>query len=435
MKYLLIIFLGSSLYAQYITAGKLGCENVLNFQDFKGQTFLSFMQETGKPILDSYANEGYEIRSVEDLKKTLKNVSSKVQRKVYRGVKKKESNFVSLAKDLEGKPTNLYDLPWLIADLRKGYSIFDLSTFFGLASCGGLILQFEEGNIAYNIHYGPGYNKYVHKTQEEYEKHRKDKRTGRSFGEGPTREADDASDKAYLQDLEEYVHNYDKDIEDFYGNLFLALTNSDTSNFLDIVPFGQTLLTDFLAVYTAEQARNLMDNHVSIHWDAALLEVTLLGAFHAGQDEIYLYFDNPNTDKMTFTNTVLHQAPGGSERTKERSARLYDYWQFSTNPDPEHRNRSGINITKRSFRTLGKKITTHMRSKYPELLRRIEKNLGYKGKATNIFYSLSKFLINDKTPKILGEKSLEITLDYTQFLLLVKEEASIITNKIKYYKL
>ena len=31
-------------------------------------------------------------------------------------------------------------------------------------------------------------------------------------------------------------------------------------------------------MYTAEQARNLMDGRITLHWDAALLEVTLLAS-------------------------------------------------------------------------------------------------------------------------------------------------------------
>ena len=35
--------------------GKLGCDNVLDLNQYKGQTYLSFMQETVKPMMDQYA--------------------------------------------------------------------------------------------------------------------------------------------------------------------------------------------------------------------------------------------------------------------------------------------------------------------------------------------------------------------------------------------
>ena len=43
-----------------------------------------------------------------------------------------------------------------------------------------------------------------------------------------------------------------------------------------------------------------MDNRITTHWDAALLEVTLLGAFHAGQKEIKLFYKDPLTGEQRF---------------------------------------------------------------------------------------------------------------------------------------
>ncbi|MBI2520271.1 MAG: hypothetical protein HYV97_07630 [Bdellovibrio sp.] len=401
--------------------GKLGCDNVLDLNDYKGQTYLNFMQETVKPMMDQYATKGYQLKGAAEVKSALRNVSSKVKNKAIESVGGDVNALYRLAGEIEGETVTLYDLPNLIGEhAPRGADRFTLSTFFGLVSCGGVVIQYAPENLAYNIHYGTGENKM-------------DERTGRSFGEGPVRSADDASDKNYLQDLEEFVLKYEDSMQSFYRTLIKALANSDTSDFSKIAPFGQTLLTDFLAVYTAEQARNLMDGRISLHWDAALLEVTLLAAFHAGQDEITLFYNDPTqNNELVFTNSVYNQAPGceGSVRGKERSARLYDYWQFSRNPDPSNCRRSGINLTKDAFRTLGETITEFEREKHPELVERLENHFGVES-TKNIFKSLSQFFISaDAKSKVGTRESNELAEDVAAFLLQVKRDARTITRSI-----
>jgi hypothetical protein len=396
---------------------RLECDNVLNFEEHKGQTYLSFMEKTGKPLLDQYATEGYTLKGDFAVEAALNNVSKKVGSKAINAAGGR-TKLLNLAKALRGKNANLYTLPGMIAKANPGSDRYTLSTFLGLVSCGGAIVRYGDDNFAYNIHYGTGSES-------------KDNRTGRSFGEGPVRPADDASDKAYLTDLEEFVFGYSDSLDVFYKTLIESLANSDSTGITKIHPFGQTLLTDFLAVYTAEQARNLMDGKVHIHWDAALLEVTLLGAFHAGQDQVELYFKDPETGRIKFTKKVLNQAPGGDKRDFERSARLYDYWQFSSSTDPEHRSRSGINITRDEFRTLGEKISKYERAKNPALVARVERHFHSSNKGGNIFLQISKFFINSFTPKSLGPKSYELAEDVAAFLAQVKLDAKDITKQIK----
>jgi len=404
-------------------ANKLACEKVFDLREHTGITFLSYMQKVVKPEIDRLVDEGYPLAGKAQVAHTLKNVSRKVRSQALRATGG-ESKLLSLADKLEGKMSTLHELPGLIAKTSRVKDRYKLSTFIGLASCAGVVLKLHEGNYAYNIHYGSGSDK-------------NDKKTGRSFGEGPHRDADDASDKNYLRDLQEYVTNKDSKIEKFYKTLIEALTNSDTSKLLEISPFGQTLLTDFLAVYTAEQARNLMDNRIELHWDAALLEVTLLGAFHVGQEKVEMFFFDPNLRKTVFTDQVVNQAPGGSDRKKERKARLYDYWQFSKSTKPEYRNRSGINITKKEFRKLGELVSDHMRKNHVELVGNIERHFETKNRGKNIFRHLSEFLINKNTKEQLGLVASQLAEDYTLFLMKVKEEAKVITQnikKIKYYQ-
>ncbi len=415
----LCVLLFSTLsFSQLLTAGNLGCDNVIDFSDYKGRTFLSFMENVGKPLLDDYAINGYEIADADTVMARVEQMDSKVQWQVGKALNRK--SLKKIVKKLEGKTANLYTLPDMISSVQRGVNKYKLSTTIGLASCGGMIMKLYENNYAYNIHYGTG-------------SERKDKQTGRSFAEGPTRNANDASDKNYLKDLEAYTKDYPENIQTFYYTLLTTLTNNDTETYNLIEDHGQDLLTDFLAVYTAEQARNLMDNKVSLHWDAALLEVTLLGAFHAGQNEIALFYKDPrDPSKLMFTDTVINQGPGCSERdlSKSRQAFMYDYWQFSSSVNPEHCKRSGINITKKEFRKLGSLISKYHRAKNPTLIKNIEKHFSSRNRGGNVFYQLSKFLINSRTPKKLGSKSYKLAEDFTKFLLQVRKDAKLVTKKI-----
>lgn len=412
--------------------------DVLNYKDVvdmtseKGKpTFLTYMKSTIKPALDRIAQNGYKVGNESVTRQALQHVSKKVYGKALRGAGGEEELY-KLANILAARPgkVTLYDLDDIIEDEdyknpNTHYDQYSLSTFFGLASGGGVAVKFFENNYAYNVHYG-------YKPS--------DMQTGRSFGKSPLiedgkpRGADDASDKQYLTDVQKYYENTE-DLSPFFRTLLQALTVTDTSGYRDLSPQGQSVLTDFLAVYIAEQDRNLMDNHIKIHWDAALLEVTLLSAFHAGQDYLKLFFFNPNYGsygRTVFTNRVLKQATGCDERTKEKDAQFLDYWQFSRSEDPKNCSRSGINITRKEFRKLGGMITTYFRSgKNAYMIDNIERHFSGIQKGGNIFEELSRYLINDKTPKTLGKKGYDIADDFTKFLVKVREEAPRITKYIE----
>ncbi|MDZ4663209.1 MAG: hypothetical protein SGJ18_16485 [Pseudomonadota bacterium] len=395
---------------------RLNCPNVIDISDFRDQTFLSFMISTVRPQLNKLATNGYPVAGSEVVKEVLRNVSEKVKMKALRGAGD-DNRLVELAESLKGETATLYTMPGKIAAVDKKFDRYGLSTFLGLASCGGAVIKLYDDNYAYNIHYGSG-------------KVQKDPQTGRSFGAGPARPADDASDKAYLTDLEKYVTS-GSNISEFFETLIQALTNSDTSNYKSLNAHGQTLLTDFLAVYTAEQARNLMDEKISLHWDAALLEVTLLSAFHSGQRDVMLFFKDPASKSTYFTESVYNQAPGGEKRDKKRKAKLIDYWQFSSRSEPQYKNRSGINVTKEQFRELGLAISDFERKNNPDLVKRVEKHFAGVKTGENLFEELSQFLINSRTPKKLGKVGYDLAQDFTAFLKQAARDAEEITSLLK----
>lgn len=386
---------------------------------YTGKTYLAFMTDEVKPAMDKIATEGYVVKGGATMEVAYGAVHSKVQRKVDRdfgGI----DTVKEIADALEGQTVNLNNLPQKIKEVNSRVDIYDLSTFIGLASGGGVKIKYATDNYALNVHYD-----------------KKEQRSGRSFGVGPTRAANDASDKEYLDDLEAYVRGSRDNLGAFYQAMFESLLNSDPSHYSEVSPEGQTVLTDFLAVFTAEQARNLMDRRIEPHWDAALLEVTLLGAFHAGQSKVKLYWHNSATDETSFTDKTLPQARCEAPSGTPQQARLRDYWQFSRNiNDQSNCGRSGINITKQEFRKLGTRITAFVYTNHRAVFDKVKAGLGIDGPSMNLFESLSEFLINDATPKKLkASKVKAITDSWVEFLNVATENANAITGDIQRFEI
>lgn len=396
----------------------LSYETVVDINDYKGTTYLSLMQKQIKPALDAYATEGFQVADGKTAVAALESVDGKVSWKVLKGLKganeaEKKKNLKSIADTLskEGAIT-FYDLPAAIAKTGLAVDRYGLTTYLALVSGGGVAVKINEENYAYNVNYGTG-------------KTAKDEMTGRSFGESqPGHLAGDASDAAYLKALEAYSRSAGDKSGDFYRSILQILTNNDTSGYEKISADGQGVAADFLSVYTAEQDRHLMANLKTHAWDEALLEVTLLSAFHGGQKTVKVMF------RDQLVPTTLKQAPGGTadEDRPKQKASMVDYWQFSSNPDPQSKNRSGINVTRKQFRALGAKITAYEKKNNPELVKKVQAHLAGVKPSGNLFADLSTFLINYKTPSKLSDA--KFAADYTEFLMQVRDDADKITGSV-----
>lgn len=388
-------------------------KHVYDVSDHSGQTYLSFMQKVIKPAIDELAKNGYQIADGGAIERVYHTVDKKVQRAIDKNGGLQSAKRVSEA--LKGKTVTLNSLPNEISKIDRRVDRYDLAMFLGLASGGGVVIRYSDSNYAYNVHYDTV-----------------ERKSGRSFGAGPTRLANDASDKAYLDDLSEFSRGSGiENLPQFYQGLLEALLDTDTTNYRKITDFGQTVLTDFLAVYTAEQARNLMDGRVDIHWDAALLEVTLLASFHAGQDIFKFYYEDRQTKKVLFTDTVWNQTRCAAPQ-KRRKASMRDYWQFSKRVDDQKNcARSGINITKKEFRKLGERITSYMFANHSKMTLRVQEAMGVKGRPVkNLYHELSRFLISNETPKKLDTVN-KIASVWVDFLTQVTDSARDITKEIE----
>ena len=425
----------------------LGCPVTdLTAEDTGGQSFLSFIKATVKPELEKYATRGYPVADGQRLLNTLEWVDNKVSRQVLSSVKgttktERLENLKKIGDQLKGKVANLHSLPQMIADTGLASDRYTLSTYIGLASCGGSSLKLADDNYAYNIHYGTGDEK-------------KDQQTGRSFGASRVFRATDSSYSHYLTTLEEYVATDSENVQEFIKTIMETLTNSVTSNYEKVNDQGDGVLTDFFAIWTAEQTRNLMDGHVKLHWDAALLQVTLLSAFHAGQDKIVLFYKDPLSERVSFTDKTYELAWPRKNRQSQtcdvdlesrttKDATLKDYIGVHYRTF-EHCGRSGINMSRNEWKRLSKEITRYLlakttgRQKVEDVRRYIkgyvnldldENGREYREDDQDILREIARFLINDKTPDTIRDWR-GLSKATAELLELVRIEANDITAEI-----
>lgn len=183
---------------------------------------------------------------------------------------------------------------------------------------------------------------------------------GRSFG-WTAGQVGDWSDAMYLDELEQVIYERsEQELADFYKLVIEVLGASQADRLSVLDPHTQLVANNFLAIYTAEAYRAMVpDGHKN--WDEALLEVTLLSAFHSGQDKLTKFYAGKFQDFSRKQNSGVYNRgkPGVmADKAPLKKAQLRDYWQFSADPESK---RSGINITRRDFEKMGQEITRYQR--------------------------------------------------------------------------
>lgn len=414
--FLSALFLFGSVQAKDL----LEFETVVDLKKFVGTPYFVLMKDTIKPKLDKYATNGFLVADSKTMMAQMEDVSAKVQRGATKRIPlQKLKDFVD-AKNKAGVATTFYELqndPALRADK------FGVPAFLALVSKGGVAVKMDEETYAYNVNYGTG-------------KNTGDEMSGRSFGAaGASHKADDASDAAYLTALEKIARpaadDNGKTVSDFTKAILGVVIRSDATDLSKLNKEAKAVASDFVAVYTAEQDRRLMTGDLKSHkWDSALLEVTLLANFHAGQKKIMLYYQKGIAD-MSFTDIVddQHRIDQAPKEDISRQAGLVDYWQFSRNP--ANPGRSGINITRKAFSKLEKDICAYERKKHPELVTAVEKLLKGVKPTGNLFDDVSNFLINFKTQNDVERNGEALIEAYTAFLDQTRIDAQAITAGIK----
>lgn len=216
---------------------------------------------------------------------------------------------------------------------------------------------------------------------------------GRSYG-WTAGQVGDWSDRMYLDNLSRLVTADDTDdLAAFYTVLIHTLGKSDPAGIDNLSAQAQRVAANFTAIYTAEEYRAMVPDP-NLNWDDAILQVTLLGAFHGGQSTFAKYYVGEfSTQSREQASGVYNRGKPGPlfDQAQEKAAEMNDYWQFSANPDSKQ---SGINITRKDFLAMGIAITAYESNFKNKNLKKIQSIVGGDGK--NVFSAIGTYFTTGK---------------------------------------
>src|SRR5262249_2295202 len=253
---------------------------------------------------------------------------------------------------------------------------------------------------------------------------------GRSYG-WTSGQVGDWSDKMYLDNLARLIVEKDKnDLKNFYQTIIQLLGACDahelaplTNNYNPVTNTGvptQRVATNFLAIYTAEEYRAIQGTK---NWDDAILEVTLLGAFHGGQTTFTKFYRGNFTTRSNVQETGNYYGLPSKDRngkvipTVAKIATMNDYWQISKTST-----RSGIHLTAGDYSKMGSVITKYESTKaHNKTLSLIQSIVG---DGPNVIQSISRYFTDGRADP---SKTNALAAAVAEFLDQVNTDADVIT--------
>ena len=387
------VFFGAGLLASLVAVAApapLRFRHELSIEDFQGKTFLdAMMAEDGgiKSLLDDDYRTEYAVAGWRAVKIALANFDTKNRNKVLKSFEDGEDGLHRLIQELQGTTFTPATAVGMVRSRLRGGDVFGVAQVIAMGSGAGTLVRIDEENYYYN---------YGYKSGEEAD----DVKSGRSFGASPGHNANDASDVMFLNELEKYLDST-AEPRVFYTAMLRLLTQCDAWGYgrSRLSDEGQTVLTDFLAIYTAELDRHLMvELDPRRHpWENDLAEVTFVLAFGTAVGQVML-----------------------NGELVDGQAR--EWWAPSAVS-----NRSGIGITRQDRRRLQKAITVYEREHHPELVAAIEAVIGSK---KDVFRGLMEYLNNVSTQPSVRANAAALTEAFVEFVLQVREDADAIAAGI-----
>jgi hypothetical protein len=278
----------------------------------------------------------------------------------------------------------------LLKDPGKiGLASVEIAPFLALASGAGTVVHINSENFFYNYGYKPGSTDSTELAQ--------DVKSGRSFGASPGHKALDASDTFYLTELGDFLDKTPAP-QAFYQTLLQVLTECDTSGYSKLPVAGQTVATDFFAVYTAELDRNIMASLKEHPWENDLAEVTILSAYG--------------------TQAGMIEKNGALVKGDPK-----DYFGVGTGG-------SGIGITRSDRTKLQVEVTKAERALHPEIVMAVEK-LTNTRLGDDVIHGLMVYLNTPENQDVIKRNADQLTKAVTDFITQIRSDASVITKSIQ----
>src|SRR5262249_48422570 len=183
----------------------------------------------------------------------------------------------------------------------------------------------------------------------------------------------------------------------------------------------QRVATNFLAIYTAEEYRAIQGTK---NWDDAILEVTLLGAFHGGQTTFTKFYRGKFTTRSAVQETGNYYGLPSKDKngkvipTVAKDASMDDYWQISKTST-----RSGIHLTAGDYGKMGTAITSYESTKaHNKTLSLIQSIVG---SGPNVIHSIATYFTEGKADP---SKTNTLAVAVAQLLDQVNTDADVITG-------
>jgi len=283
------------------------------------------------------------------------------------------------------------DMALAIKDAKINSAPFDLATLYALTGGLGVKVKIDDNNYNYHVLYKTGHTKPHEEVM-----------SGRSFASAPTHGAADATDPEYLRDLKKYLDSTN-DVKPFYRAMILALANCDTSGWAQNSDLGQSVLSDFLTVYTAEADRHLMvDLEKGNHpWEIDLAAVTAVSAI------------SNKTGKIVTGGEIVESDLGG-------------WFAPSPNNKPDGPQRSGIGITRKDRQKLQRAIHAYEMTTPDgkQMIADIQAIIGNKYNKNDVIQGVFEYLSNSYTPESMGDKANQLAELVAKFIEASSEDSN-----------
>ena len=377
----------------------------VNLNDFKGSPFFEAMTAPNNGIqssIDQDYNRRFSVLTKAKMKAAERNFNPEVVSKVKRMFKDSDTGLDQIVDLLQGVTMTPESSALAVGQvlsrsgLQKNPSSFGLnrltlSTYLGVASNAGTTVTLDEKNYYVNMGYKPA--------SEDHETQETNVKSGRSYGASPLHKLDDASDTQYLTELDHYLSTT-RDVKAFYTVIMDILVDSDTSGLAALSDEGQGVVTDLIAIYTAELDRHLMTNLVSHPWENDLAEVTFLSAY------------GTKSKKVMKDGAIVDGKPT-------------DY--YAKNPVS---GRSGIGLTRNDRRKLQSMVSKAEKASNPALVQKLERLVKARP-GTDVMRAMMEYLNNRGTQAAIKSNSKEIRDAFVEFLMQSRADASAITTSIQ----
>jgi len=252
----------------------------IDLSSFQGDTYLQLALLNGNGIVDKTNvddNTAVKIGSAVSIIQTINKFDPRISQRLYAQFKNGQTDFQSLVTPFEGRSVTPQNIGSIIGPNIKNIqnpnsaniarALSSTSVLVLLSSGSGTIVRLNEGDYFYNVGYQTP-----------------NVRSGRTFSITQGRPLLDPSDNDYLSEMDAYLSAAPpNELARFYGALFHVLTKCDASDIPALTSAGQTVATDFFAIYTAELNRHVMANLVpdKSPWEIDIGEVTLLTSYGA----------------------------------------------------------------------------------------------------------------------------------------------------------